>query len=354
MTQCSWRGAPSPRTLPILLREPRPSYRPRPSPRASSKQPRLLDQIRLAVRMRGYSRSTEKLYVHWARRFVRFHEFRHPREMGADEVRAFLSHLASTARVAPSTQNQALSAIQFLYRHVLQIEIGWIDSIERAKRPARLPVVLTSTEVRAVLDRMHGVSRLMATVMYGTGLRLRECCQLRVKDLDFERREITVRDGKGRRDRVTMLPASLTQELGDHLARVHRMHLKDLRAGLGGATLPDAFERKAPGAAREWPWQWVFPASRSYRDSRTGEIRRHHRHESVLQRHLRQAVLAARLSKRATCHTLRHSFATHLLESGTDIRTIQELLGHKDVSTIMIYTHVLNRGGLGVKSPLDR
>ncbi|MDH3196818.1 MAG: integron integrase [Candidatus Krumholzibacteria bacterium] len=266
MNLSSWRGAPSPRAVSILLHEPAPRYRTRPLAPASSQPPRLLEQIRLAVRLRGYSRSTEKLYVHWARRFVRFHRLRHPREMGADEVRAFLSHLASTTRVAPSTQNQALSAILFLYRHVLQMDIGWIDGIERAKRPARLPVVLTPSEVRAALERMRGVSCLMAALMYGTGLRLSECCQLRVKDVDFERREIRVHDGKGRRDRVTMLPASLADELRAHVGRVHRLHQKDIQDGLGAVTLPDAFARKAPSAEREWAWQWVFPASRHYRD----------------------------------------------------------------------------------------
>jgi integron integrase len=274
--------------------------------------------------------------------------------MGTDEVREFLSWLATEKQVSASTQNQALSALLFLYRDVLGGEIGWIDKIVPAKRSQHLPVVLTPSEVRAVLGHLKGTSWLMASLMFGTGLRLMECCRLRVKDVDFERGEIVVRDGKGRKDRVTMLPDSLKEPLRTHLVRVQEQHVRDLAEGTGAVALPGALERKYPAAAREWGWQWVFPAGRFYADRETGELRRHHRHESVLQRDVKDARRKAGISKPASCHTLRHSFATHLLESGTDIRTIQELLGHRDVTTTMIYTHVLNKGGLGVKSPLDR
>jgi integron integrase len=315
-------------------------------------QPRLLDRVRVAIRARQYSRRTEKAYVGWIRRFVLFHGKRHPLEMGVAEVTGFLSHLAAAGRVSASTQNQAFSALLFLYRDVLGRELSGLDAL-RAKRPTRLPVVLSPEEVRRILHHLRGVSRLMASLMYGSGLRLLECARLRVKDVDFDRREITVRDGKGRKDRVTLLPDALAAELGSQLARGRRLHETDLLEGGGLSWLPDALERKYPGAAREWAWQWVFPASRAYVDPMTGERRRHHRHESVLQRDFKAALRAARVPKAASCHTLRHSFATHLLESGYDIRTIQELLGHSDVATTMIYTHVLNRGGLGVRSPLD-
>jgi integron integrase len=278
---------------------------------------------------------------------------RHPKEMGATEVAAFLSHLAVRGKVSASTQNQALSALLFLYRHVVGIELEWVDGVLRAKRPVRLPIVLTRGEVAAVLRRMRGVDRIMASLLYGSGLRLLECAHLRVKDVDLTRREITVRDGKGRKDRVTMLPAAIAKPLGAHLEKVKQQHEADLRKGLGSVELPDALERKYPKAPWEWAWQWVFPATRLYTDMKTGRRRRHHLHESVLQRAVREAVLRSGIPKRATCHTLRHSFATHLLEDGYDIRTIQELLGHSDVATTMIYTHVLNRGGRGVRSPLD-
>jgi integron integrase len=247
-----------------------------------------------------------------------------------------------------------LSALLFLHRDVLGGDIGWIDKIVPAKRSTRLPVVLTPSEVRAVLGDLKGTSWLMASLVYGTGLRLMECCRLRVKDMDFERREVVVRDGKGRKDRVTMLPDSLKEALRAHLVRVKVQHVRELAGGTGAVALPGALERKYPAAAREWGWQWVFPAARFYADRETGELKRHHRHESVLQRDVKEATRKAWITKPASCHTLRHSFATHLLESGTDIRTIQELLGHRDVTTTMIYTHVLNKGGLGVKSPLDR
>jgi integron integrase len=284
---------------------------------------------------------------------VLFHGKRHPTEMGEAEITAFLTHLAVRARVSASTQNQALSAILFLYRDVLRRDLEWLDSVVRAKRPARLPVVLSRQEVGALLGEMRGTPWLMASLLYGSGLRLLECCTLRVKDVDFHRGEITVRDGKGQKDRVTLLPERLQAPLATHVERVRRLHEDDLRAGLGSVELPAALERKYPRAPWDWGWQWIFPATRFYRDPATGRKRRHHLHESVLQRAVREATLRTRIAKPATCHSLRHSFATHLLESGYDIRTIQDLLGHRDVSTTMIYTHVLNRGGRGVRSPLD-
>ena len=316
--------------------------------------PRLLEQVRAAVRVRGYSRRTEKAYVAWVRRFVRFHDTRHPRELGEADVTRFLTHLAVDRKVSASTQNQALSALLFLYRDVMRKELSWLDDVVRARRPARLPVVLTRAEVTAILGRLEGVPWLMASLLYGAGLRLLECARLRVKDVDLERREIVVRDGKGGKDRVTLLPESLHDPLRAHLERMRRQHQSDLAGGTGSVELPTALERKYPRAPWEWGWQWVFPATRQYRDPATGHRRRHHLHETVLQRALKDAVRAAGLAKPASCHTLRHSFATHLLEDGYDIRTIQEILGHRDVSTTMIYTHVLNRGGRGVRSPLDR
>ncbi len=314
---------------------------------------RLLDQVRAAIRLRHYSRRTEKAYAGWVRRFILFHGKRHPAGMGKPEVTRFLSHLAVEAKVSASTQNQALSALLFLYGQVLNQELGWLDEIVRAKRPGRLPVVLGRQEVRALLRSLTGVEALMAALLYGAGLRLLECCRLRVKDVDFSRGEILVRDGKGARDRVTLLPAAVATPLAAHLRRVQVQHDQDLRAGLGSVELPLALERKYPRAAFEWGWQWIFPATRHYTDPVSGCRRRHHLHESVLQKAVREAAFRARIAKPASCHALRHSFATHLLENGYDIRTIQELLGHKDVSTTMIYTHVLNRGGRGVRSPLD-
>jgi integron integrase len=321
--------------------------------RLAPSNPRLLDRVRLAIRALHYSPRTERSYVQWIRRFILFHKKRHPAEMGEAEVREFLSALATRSKVAASTQNQALSAILFLYRVVLRQEIGWVDGVIRAKRPVRLPVVLTRDEVRGLLARLEGVEWIMASLLYGAGLRLLDCCRLRIKDVDFERAEITVRDGKGQKDRVTLLPRSVKPRLQAHIARVHEQHQRDLARGWGSVELPAALARKYPRAATDWPWQWVFPATRHYRDRESGVMRRHHLHESVLQRAVREAVLRAGISRPATCHTLRHSFATHLLEDGYDIRTIQELLGHSDVSTTMIYTHVLNRGGRGVRSPLD-
>jgi integron integrase len=286
------------------------------------------------------------------RRFILFHGKRHPRELGEREVTAFLSRLA-TDGVSASTQNQALSAILFLYEVVLGDRLPWMNDIVRAQRPARLPVVLSREEVATLLSRLRGTVWLMASLMYGAGLRLLECAELRVKDLNFDRGELTIRDGKGGKDRVTILPVALNVPLRDHLARVKAQHASDLAAGRGSVALPGALRAKYPNAHREWAWQWVFPATRFYVDEETGERRRHHLHESVLQRAVKNAVRAAGIERPATCHALRHSFATHLLESGYDIRTIQELLGHRDVSTTMIYTHVLNQGGRGVRSPLD-
>lgn len=327
---------------------------PPPAPTATPPALKLLDRVRLAIRVRHYSRRTERAYVNWTRRYVLFHGKRHPSEMGAAEIRDFLNHLATEAKVAAATQNQALCALVFLYRHVLETEIEWMDGIVRAKKPQHLPVVLTPGEAAAVLRKMTGTTELMASLLYGSGLRLLECCRLRVKDVDFERREIMVHDGKGRKDRLTVLPEALIEPLHRQLDRVKDLHEKDLAAGRGAVEVPGAIERKYPRAAWEWVWQWVFPATRFYEVKETGQKRRHHLHESVLQRAVREASLCSGIPKRVSCHTMRHSFATALLESGSDIRTIQELLGHTDVSTTMIYTHVLNHGGRGVRSPLDR
>jgi integron integrase len=291
--------------------------------------------------------------VAWTRRYIFFHGKRHPAEMGAAELTAFLSSLAVQGNVAASTQNQALSALLFLYREVLEQEVPWLDDVVRAKRPEHLPVVLTRAEVRSVIAGLTGPSRLMALLLYGAGLRLLECARLRVKDVDFGRNQITVRSGKGGKDRVTMLPGVVKTDLAAHLGRVKRQHDSDLLHGAGWVELPWALARKYPNAGREWPWQWVFPATRVYVERATGQRRRHHLHESVLQRTVREAIRRTGIPKRATCHTFRHSFATHLLEDGHDIRTVQELLGHRDVSTTMIYTHVLNRGPAGVRSPAD-
>jgi integron integrase len=315
--------------------------------------PKLLELVSITIRARHYSRRTEDSYRRWIRRFILFNGKRHPLEMGERDVTRFLSHLATDRKVSATTQNQALSAILFLYREVLGKDLGWLDGIVRAKRPQKLPVVLTHGEVLEVLSLMRGTPLLMANLLYGSGLRLSECAGLRVKDLDLERGEITVRNGKGSKDRVTLLPVSIKRTLIGHLSRVREQHKNDLRRGRGSVALPEALSRKYPGASREWGWQWVFPATRFYRDAESGEYRRHHLHETVLQRAVKEAVRAAGIPKHATCHTFRHSFATRLLENGYDIRTIQELLGHRDVSTTMIYTHVLNRGGRGVRSPLD-
>jgi integron integrase len=313
----------------------------------------LLDQVSRALRLRHYSRRTEEAYVGWVRRFVRFHGLRHPADLGSAEVSQFLSSLATDRGVSASTQNQALAALLFLYGEVLGRSVGWVPDVVRAKDALRLPVVLTRAEVRSVLRRLAGVQRLVAALLYGSGLRLLEALQLRVKDIDFGAREIRVRAGKGNRDRVTMVPDRLVGPLRGHLEVVQRRHERDVAEGAGWVELPGALDRKYVGAGREWPWQWVFPASRRYVDPVTRQERRHHLHETVVQRAFRAALQASGVAKKASCHTLRHSFATHLLQAGYDIRTVQELLGHRDVRTTMIYTHVLNRGALGVRSPAD-
>ncbi len=315
--------------------------------------PKLLRRLRNAIRTRNFSPRTADSYASWVRRFVRFHGMRHPTELGEREVAAFISDLAVRGNVAPATQNQALAALLFLYREVLDRPLDWREETVHAKRSPRLPVVLTRGEVALVLGELDGVAQVIALLLYGSGLRILEALQLRVKDIDFERLEITVRGGKGDKDRVTMLPERATAPLRAHLARVRRLHERDLAAGRGRVSLPGALEGKLPGAASDWVWQWVFPAARTHEDQMSGERRRHHLDPTVVQRAMQAAVRRAKIQKRATCHTLRHSFATHLLESGYDIRTVQELLGHSDVRTTMIYTHVLNRGRLGVRSPMD-
>ncbi|WP_180683769.1 integron integrase [Tepidicella baoligensis] len=320
---------------------------------ATAPPPKLLVQLREKIRLKHYSLSTERQYVHWVRRFVLFHGKRHPADMGAPEVESFLTHLAVEGNVSSSTQNQALSALLFLYREVLGLDLPWMQDVVRAKRSVRLPVVLTQAEVAAVLERMTGLHGLMARLLYGTGMRLMEVVRLRVKDVDFERLEIVVRDGKGAKDRVTMLPRKLAAPLQEHLVWRRRLFEDDTAQGMAGVYLPDALECKYPNAPYAWGWQYVFVAESYSLDPRSGALRRHHTDEKALQRAMKKAVQAANIAKPATPHTLRHSFATHLLQSGYDIRTIQELLGHADVATTMIYTHVLNQGGKGVASPLD-
>lgn len=316
-------------------------------------EPRLADRLIAALRTRSYSPRTEEVYLQWFRRFVRFHGLRHPRDLGAVEVAAFLSHLAVAEHCAPATQNQALAALLFLYRHVLGLDLPWLDDLVRAQPRANLPVVLDRPEVEAVLGELHGVPRLVAGLLYGSGLRLLEAVRLRIKDVDFARCTVTVRAGKGDKDRQTLLPQPLRPALLRHRAAVELLHREDLLRGAGYVELPYQLATKLPNASREWAWQWLFPATRTYVHPATGERRRHHFHESAIQKAVHEAVLRARIPKRASCHTLRHSFATHLLESGTDLRTIQKLLGHADVRTTMIYTHVLDRGPFGVKSPLE-
>ena len=326
-----------------------------PRPDAASNTPNtLMSALRQRVRFRHYSYRTERAYLHWARRFIAFHGRRHPREMGAPEVTAFLGSLATHERVSASTQNQALAALLFLYKEVLEIELPWLDNVPRAKRGQHLPTVLTRDEVARLLEHMSGVHALMARLQYGSGIRLTECLRLRVKDVELERREIVVRQGKGGKDRVTMLPASLIQPLRAHLEVVRGVYDDDRRRGVPGVELPFAMERKNPSASTSWAWHWVFPQRGLSVDPRTGVRRRHHVFGQTLQRAVHVAAYRARIDKPVSTHTLRHSFATHLMEAGYDIRTVQELLGHKDVSTTMIYTHVLNRGGRGVVSPLDR
>jgi integron integrase len=314
----------------------------------------LIGETRRVIRLRHYSIRTEEAYVQWIRRFIRFSGGRHPREMGQPEIEAFLSHLAVDGNVAAATQNQALNAISFLYKRVLGQEFGDLGAIVRAKKPRTLPVVLTRSEVMALLSRLDGVPRLASGLMYGAGLRLMETVRLRAKDLDLARAELVVRNGKGGRDRITVLPARLIGPLRDQLAYARALHLSDLAEGFGSVFLPDALARKFRGADREWSWQYVFPSATRSRDPRSGATRRHHFGETAVQRAVKQAVREAGIAKHASCHSLRHSFATHLLESGYDIRTVQQLLGHRSVATTMVYTHVLNRGGLAVQSPLDR
>lgn len=306
------------------------------------------------MRVRHYSLRTESIYVDWVRRYILFHGKRHPKDMGAEEVQAFLSNLAVERNVAAATQNQAKAALLFLYEQVLEIDLPWLNEIVQAKASQRLPVVLTPQEVRGLLDRVEGISSLITRLLYGTGMRLMEGLRLRVKDVDFTRREIVIREGKGAKDRVTMLPESLVEPLRTHLLKVRALHERDLAEGFGSVFLPDALESKSPRVAKAWGWQWVFPSAQRSVDPRSGKTRRHHIFPESVQRAVREAARAMDLAKPVSPHVLRHSFATHLLAAGHDIRTVQELLGHKDVQTTMIYTHVLNRGGRGVPSPLDQ
>jgi integron integrase len=318
-----------------------------------ARKPRLLEQMRDTIRRRHYSYRTEETYIHWVRRFIYFHDKRHPVELGAAEVTAFLNYLARERDVAASTQNQALSALIFLYKEVLEQPLPWLDDLERAQRPARLPTVLTADEAARLLAHMEGAKWMMAALLYGAGLRLRECLKLRVKDVDFGYGQILVRDGKGAKDRVTILPQSLIAPLRQHLVRVRALHEQDVAEGYGDVELPHALQVKYPKLAYEWGWKFVFPSYKRSIDRRTGAIRRHHVYENYLIRGVKIAARAAGITKHVSCHTLRHSFATHLLQTGYDIRTVQELLGHSSVETTMIYTHVMNKGGRGVNSPLD-
>lgn len=321
---------------------------------SSEKKPKLLQQVRDTLRAKHYSYKTEKAYVHWIKRFILFHNKRHPTEMGEKEIREFINHLAVKENVSASTQNQALCAIIFLYKHVLKKDIGDLGEIVWAKKPRRIPVVFTKKEAKAVLDHLTGRNWIMANLLYGAGLRLSECLQLRVKDIDFEYNQITVRNSKGNKDRVTVLPEIIKKPLLEHLKRVKKLHEEDLQNGFGAVYLPYALERKYPNAAKEWGWQYVFPATQISKDPITGIRRRHHIYETVLQKAVKQAIQKAGISKHASCHTFRHSFATHLIQDGHDIRTVQELMGHEDISTTQIYTHVIKKGGLGVTSPADK
>jgi len=316
--------------------------------------PKLLDQVRDLIRLKHYSIRTEQAYLGWVKRFILFHGKRHPKEMGAEEVTQFLTHLAVQGNVAASTQNQALNAVLFLYREVLKVDLPWLDGLQRAKKPARLPVVLSREEVRRLLAQLDGTTWLIVALIYGAGLRVLEALRLRVKDIDFQYKQLIVRDGKGQKDRVTTLPESLIDPLQRQLDRVKLLHQRDLREGFGRVYLPHALARKYPNANREWAWQYVFPSLHRSNDPRSDAERRHHVTDSAIQKAVRNAVRSAEIAKPATVHVLRHSFATHLLEDGYDIRTVQELLGHQDLNTTMIYTHVLQKGGRAARSPLDR
>lgn len=323
-----------------------------PAVHTSARDPRLLDQVRSELRARHYSLKTERAYIQWIRQYILYHNKRHPIEMGAEEINAFIRHLAVTRDVSSSTQNQALCAIVYLYKHILKKEIGQLELIW-AQKPKKLPVVYTVQETERILSHLHGVHQMVAMLLYGAGLRLMECLRLRIKDIDFGFRQITIHDGKGFKDRVTLLPDKTAEPLKAHIKKVREIHLNDLKNGCGTVYIPYALERKYPNASKEFGWQYVFPAHHLSKDPKTGIRRRHHLHESVIQKALKQAMRKAGIVKRGGCHSLRHSFATHLLQKGYDIRTVQELLGHKDIKTTQIYTHVLNRGGLGVKSPVD-
>ena len=320
----------------------------------SATPPRLLDRVRADLRSRHYSPRTEKTYVAWIRRFILFHRKRHPETMSGADVGEFLTHLANQGKVSAGTQNQALAALLFLFHQVLGRRLEWLGNLVHAKRPVHVPVVLGRHEVRELLAHVQGPIWLVCALMYGAGLRLLEALQLRVTDLDLDRREIIVRSGKGKKERRTVLPGGLIPQLRSHLATVKTLHEKDIKLGAGAAALPIPFDRRKPNVPYAWKWQWVFPASRTETDPASQEIRRPHLHEAILQRAIRRAAAAAKIQKPVTPHTLRHAFATHMLEDGYDIRTIQELLGHKDVSTTMVYTHALNRGPGGIRSPLDR
>jgi integron integrase len=321
---------------------------------SAGRAPKLLDRVRHAIRAKHYSRRTESAYVDWIRRYILFHKKRHPSEMGAPEITSFLTWLASNRRVSASTQNQALSAVLFLYRDVLHMKIGTIEHLPRARMPVRVPVVLSQDEVGRIMKQLDGSLWLIVALLYGGGLRLQECLELRIKDIDLDRRQIVIRRGKGQKDRQTVLPTAVIAPLSGHFEAVKRQHLADLARGFGRVVLPFALDRKYPNAATEWRWQFVFPASRICTDPRWGPATRFHLHESVVQRAVARAARQAGITKRVGPHTFRHSFATHLLEDGYDIRTVQELLGHADVSTTMVYTHVLSRGPLAVRSPVDR
>jgi integron integrase len=325
-----------------------------PDKSTTNNPPKLLEQVRDKLRVKHYSIRTEQTYLDWIKRYIYYHGKRHPKDMGARDIEAFLTHLAVVGKVSASTQNQAKSALLFLYREVLEIKLEWLENVTQAKAPKRLPVVLTVSEVQSVLSRLKGTHALIASLLYGGGMRLMEAVRLRVKDVDFARHEILVREGKGFKDRVTMLPESVTAALKAHMVKVKALHEEDLAQGYGEVYLPFALDKKYPNAGREWGWQYIFPSKNLSVDPRSGKTRRHHVDEKGVQRAVKQAVRDAELVKPATPHTLRHSFATHLLQSGYDIRTVQELLGHSDVSTTMIYTHVLNKSGKGVVSPLDR